>query len=71
MLDIWTVYRFPADYPDQYVARRFAIDSGRPLATDDIVKATTLDGVREQLPPGLFRMGRQAGDDYPIVESWL
>jgi hypothetical protein len=66
-LPIWTVYQHPRDMPDAYVARLFL--TGKP--TEQVVQAPTLDEVRALIPPGLYRMPRQPGDDPVIVETWF
>jgi hypothetical protein len=81
VLNIWTVYKHPRDYPDQYVARRFEVGgaptdvrllhAAAPSPTNDMFVADTLREVRALLPPGLFRMPRQESDDPVIVEVWL
>lgn len=70
VLSIWTVYQHPKDYPAQFVARRF--EATNPLtATTDLLQADDLNGLREQLPAGLYRLPRESGDDPVIVETWL
>lgn len=71
-LSIWTVYDHPADRPDKFVARRWEAQNGpEPVPTNDILEADTLEALRRLLPPHLFRMPRQDGDDPVIVESWI
>lgn len=70
VLSIWTVYQYSKDYPAQFVARRFE-STNPPTATTDFLLADDLNGIREQLPGGLHRLSREAGDDPVIVESWL
>lgn len=70
VLSIWTVYQHPKDYPAQFVARRF--EATNPLTvTTDFLQADDLNGLREQLPAGLYRLPRESGDDPVIVETWL
>jgi len=69
-LSIWTVYEHPQDQPEKFVARRW-IATPEPKPTDDVFFADDLEGLRQQLPPGLARIARQAGDDPVIVESWI
>jgi len=40
-------------------------------ATEEIITAKTLDELRAQLPPGLYRLDRMPNDDAQIVEVWL
>ena len=66
-LVIWTIYRSPVDMPGRYVARKWVMDH----PTRDVLQHKTLAGLREQLPVGLTRIGRQPSDDPKIVEVWL
>lgn len=73
VLQLWTIYARPSDYPDRFVARRYDVLRGHsePVRTDVVVTASSLDEVRDMLPPGLCRMPRSPGDDPVIVETWL
>lgn len=66
-LPIWTVYDHPTDYPAGFIARLFLNDK----PTSQVLTARSLDGVREQLPPGLYCIPRSPDDDPVIVECWL
>lgn len=68
---IWTVYQSPLDYPGEFVARRWVIGVGVAHATDEVRRADTLENLRRILPPGLYRLPRQRGDEPQIVESWV
>lgn len=70
---MWVVYDSPTDYPCQYVARRFVVVAGKedPVITQDMRVSGSLDGVRRQIPPGLFRMPRFSNDDPCVVEVWF
>jgi hypothetical protein len=67
---IWTIYNRPLDYPEKFVARRW-LATPQPTPTDEVIVADELDGLRRQLPAGLYRMERQPGDDPFIVECWI
>lgn len=69
-LAIWTIYQSPADHPGEFVARKWLVKT-EPVPTAEVVKAATLEEVRAQLPPHLFRMDRDPSDDPAIVETWL
>lgn len=67
-MDIWTVYDHPKDFPNNYVARRFFLDT----PTGDIMVCATLDAIRIMLrQKGLSRLARHENDDPVIVEVWL
>jgi hypothetical protein len=71
VLEIWTIYRRPTDYPDHFVARCWEVTRGRGLPTERILLSADLELLRAMLPPGLFCLSRNAKDDPVIVESWL
>lgn len=70
VLSMWHVYDRPKDYPTQYVARRWEV-LNEPSATTDIFVADTLDGLRNLLPQGLYRLPASPGDDPVILETWV
>jgi hypothetical protein len=72
-LPMITIYDHPADCPGDWVARLFLTGSGmsEPMATNIVLRAKTLDELREMLPAGLHRLPRQAGDMPSIVETWM
>lgn len=66
---IWTVYAYPTDYPDRYVARPYGAVVGHPLKV--VLVADALDDLRGMIPRGLVALTRNTKDDPCIVESWL
>jgi hypothetical protein len=70
VLDIWTIYRYPRDYPDKYVARRAEITNDI-THTRDMFVADSLEEIRALLPKGLHRIERYPLDDPVIVEVWI
>lgn len=75
ILEMWTIYDHPLDYPDKYVARRWEIlregNKTKEHPSNDLLLAETVEELREQLPRGLYRLDRFAGDDPKILEVWL
>lgn len=67
MLELWTIYDHPLDFPDQFVARCFLGDQ----PTDRYLTADTLEELRRLLPPGLICFTRDPYDDPAIVETWF
>lgn len=61
------IYDNPRDIPGKFVARLWKY--GR--ATMDCVVKDTLEEIRQEIPPGFYRMGRQHMDDPVIVEVWF
>ena len=43
MLEIWTIYDHPSDFPDSFVARKFVLDQ----PTGEIMIAATLPDLRK------------------------
>ena len=67
VLNLWTIYDRPKDFPDSYVARRFEYDT----PTMDVIKGT-LPRLRQSFRRcGLTCLTRSPGDDTVIVETWL
>jgi hypothetical protein len=60
-----------SDYPGMYVVRRHFIVEGEVQVEKMGFVAHTLEGVRECVPPGLFRLPRAYDDNPVIVESWI
>jgi hypothetical protein len=67
----WVIYDHPRDFPDKYVMRRWGVQAGQAVATDEMVLADTLEEIRRRVPPGLYRLERFKDDDPCIVEVWL
>lgn len=70
-LPMWVITQNPTDFPGQFVARKWLIDSDVRAVTDEHRVADTLDGVRELLPAHMIRLERDPNDDAVIVECWI
>jgi hypothetical protein len=72
-LAMYVVYRYPTDYPHEWVCRIHRIrPSGETEAeAEPFAVATTLGELREKLPRGLYRIDRHPQDVLAIVETWL
>lgn len=66
-LSMWVVYEDTAEFPNQYVARRYRLDKD----TGDYVVGDTLNDVRAKLPKGLMRLERSSHDHPQVRESWI
>jgi hypothetical protein len=67
-LTIWTVYDHPKDFPNTFVARRWA----GVTPTQDVIISPDLEDLRRLLAfEGLTCLARADGDDPTIVETWL
>jgi hypothetical protein len=67
---MWVVFGpDTADQQGMFVARLW---SSLPLAhTSVLIRAGSLDEIREMLPTGLARLERYPGDDPNIIEVWM
>ena len=72
-LRMWTIYDHPADYPEGFIARQFLVTATGLRATENVIKAATLEEVRRRLRlRGLDApLGRDESDDPTIVETWV
>jgi hypothetical protein len=71
ILQLFTVYRYPSDYPDKYVLRRWDIGRNGSRATSWVRTADMLEEIRSFVPYGLCRMMRNPEDDPCIEETWI
>ena len=72
MLALWSVYDSPDDFPGKFVARKFYIEAGETYPSRELFFVSdTLEGVREQLPPGLNLLPRMPDDHPNVVEAWI
>ena len=85
MLTIWVIYYGAKNHPPgKWVVRaqdtQAALESAlaRPGETEPGIRphetfyeCDSLEEARAKVPIGLYRMGRQPGDDPVIVECWL
>jgi hypothetical protein len=71
VLNLWTIYDHPKDFPHSFVARRFAVDSNGARPTEDFVQGE-LSILRESFRYcGLTCLTRDEKDEPQIIESWL
>jgi hypothetical protein len=71
-ISIWTIYDHPKDFPNFFVARRWEVEGGSPLATTEIITSTSLERVRNEMETlGLTKLMSTPKDQPHIVEVWL
>ena len=74
-LEMFTIYKHPSDYPDEYVCRRQLIGPGVVQHDANLfVRSSSLELCRALLhskKAGLTCLGRQPQDDPVIVETWI
>lgn len=70
VLEMFTVYWNPKDYPNKFVVRRFLMSGAHPTPTPKEVIAVTLTlrEARDKIPNGLHCL---QGDDPYILEVWF
>lgn len=75
LLEMFTIYERPLDYPTEYVCRRQRCGPNVVYTDQDLfVRAPTLEACRQLLHrkrAGLARIPRHPGDEPQIVEVWL
>lgn len=75
LLEGWTIYDHPLDYPDYYIARRWAANrDGTVTHFPTVYRTTSLSQLRAILQdenPGLTPVPRFPNDDPKIVEVWI
>ena len=70
-LPMWTVYRpITREYPGLWVTRMH-VSRPIPRPTRYVLTHDSLDELRGILPPGMWNLGRMAGDVEEIEEVWL
>lgn len=78
VLTIWVIYYGASNHPPgKWVVRAQDVSRPASLNPDGVrphevfFECDSLLEARAKVPPGLYRMDRQPGDDPVIVETWL
>ena len=72
LMDVWTIYRHPSDYPPgTWVARRSEVMKGATAVTGDVRVAESREALEALLPPGLHPLPRMVGEDPVIVGHFI
>ena len=71
VLLVWTVMQGTADFGSSVVCRPHLVTDGMTAPVLRYLIAEDLEGLREQLPPGLCRSARSVWDDPVILETWM
>lgn len=71
VLDTWTIYYNPTDYPEKYVLRRRFVKDGTPTADENCTVCDCLEEARCHVPPGKVCLQEQWTEETPAVESWI
>ena len=71
MLDMYTIYCKPLDYPNNYVVRKYRVALGDVAPTDEIHIGDTLEEARAFIPYGLVPLMRDPQDHPSVVETWV
>jgi hypothetical protein len=67
----WTVYEYPLDYPNEYIARPANVAEGNVNAMPVHLSALSLTAIRALIPSGLYRLPRWTDDEPHILEVWI
>ena len=75
VLQMWTVYERPSDFPNEFVVREWHVIGGKvtPVTTEagGALTAPTLEQARALVPPDCVCLTRHETDDPKIVETWI
>jgi hypothetical protein len=72
VLQLWTIYERPRDYPEGYVVRATQVMTGGAcVMAKEASYFPTLVAARRSLPLGLAHTARHPDDDPAIREVWL
>lgn len=68
----YVIYKYPKDYPDNFVVRMFTMQGdGSLLPSDELHVVESLNQARNRIPSGLVCVPADKKDDPVIVETWL
>ncbi len=70
IIEFYTIYDNPSDYPGKFVVRRMVAMSGKVKMLECVV-VDSLELARVIVPVGLHRVPRFESDDPVIVETWV
>lgn len=70
---LYTIYKYPIDYPNDYVVRAFNCRSfaKNPIPDKNIFFKGTLEECRGSIPGLRYRLGRDVNDDPCILETYV
>lgn len=70
IINQYTIYKNPKDYPKKYVVRKWEIWAAGPKPGAHFV-CDTLEEARSKIPPGMVKFVRNPKDDPAIYETWV
>jgi hypothetical protein len=72
-LVMYTIYRKPLDFPDDFVVRKIFAYKGNPTPVPGPILGVvkTYEEALSKIPPGLNSLGRDPGDHPSVVETWI
>jgi hypothetical protein len=73
VLEMWVIYDHPADYPDHYVVRRWAVVRGESHPDPICQMAPDVESARLLIPRRMWNLGRYEyeSDDRAVMEVWI
>lgn len=76
-LPMITIYKYPVDMPDKFVARLFYMDKATKYTsphfkpTKYALAKDTLEEIRNEIPINFCCAPRDESDHFNIIETWL
>lgn len=67
----WSIFIRPDDFPDHIVLRRFIVEPGVVTPSPVAGLYDSVAEAYEDIPDGLFNMGRHPSDVPCLYETWL
>lgn len=69
---VYTIYKRPMDYPNNFVVRGYTIGEGKIFADiNPHLVCDTLEEARQSISYGLVRTERSEKDALSVVETWV
>lgn len=68
----WAVYKYPKDFPGEFIARKWAIEGENYYPTTEYIRSGDLSVIQNTLTrKGLVKLMPSVNDDPVILEVWL
>jgi hypothetical protein len=71
LLSHYSIYDRPADYPEEFVCRRWDLSPDGDIRPGPLVARGTLLDCLHAMPPGLTRLDPFPGDAPCLRETWI
>ena len=71
MITIYTIYKYPLDYPHHYVVRASTVSYNAVGPHSIACLCASLADARTMIPAGMVNVGRSEADHPTIAEVWV